>query len=163
MSIRHRYDTDDESIGSEFGENEEILADILLENSDDTLLNLTFLKINDQNKSALESQFTFSNNSDIKSALKKLDGYRYISNVSVVKPGRMLKFINLNDEEFKIKTGGAIAEVNIGDNGAMIVCRSFNNRYYTLHMNENIMFQKLSTNECIIISALEIIDQENEL
>ena len=59
-----------------------------------------------------------------------------------------------------------ICEIKITDDGVLITSKNFMHRHYTFKMDECLIFQKLSTQEQIIINALDHLektkDEENE-
>ena len=52
-----------------------------------------------------------------------------------------------------------ICEIKITDNGVLITCKNFMHRHYTFKMDECLIFQKLTTQEQIIISALDHLEK----
>jgi len=88
--------------------------------------------------------------------LKKLNGYRYIDEISDIKYGRFIRWIPLSDPNYlPLHYCGIICDIKIVDNGVLITCKNFMHRHYTFKMDECFIFQKLTTQEQIIINALD--------
>ena len=98
--------------------------------------------------------------------LKKLNGYRYIDEISDIKYGRFIRWIPLSDPNYlPLHYCGIICDIKIVDNGVLITCKNFMHRHYTFKMDECFIFQKLTTQEQIIINALDHLaesDSESE-
>ena len=92
--------------------------------------------------------------------LKKLKGYRYIDELSELKYGSFIKWIPITDPNYlPLNYSGMICDINITDKGVFIKCKNFMHRYYTFKMDECLIFQKLSTQEMVIISALDHLEE----
>ena len=85
-----------------------------------------------------------------------LKDYLFIDELSDIKDGRFVKWINFEDPE-KLKQGGIICGYEIGNEGVYLKCKNFKNRFFSLSLEKNLVFQKLSNQEIIIINALKLI------
>jgi len=95
--------------------------------------------------------------------LKKLKGYRYVDEITDLKHGSFVKWIPLKDPSYlPLNYSGIICEIKITDEGVMIVCKNFMHRHYTFKMDECLMFQKLSAQEQVILTALDHLEKEEE-
>jgi hypothetical protein len=56
-----------------------------------------------------------------------------------------------------------ICDIKITDSGVLITCKNFMHRHYTFKMDECLIFQKLTSQERIIIHALDHLDKTKEL
>lgn len=89
---------------------------------------------------------------------KKLNTYRFIDEISDLNPGNYIRWINLNDpNDIKITTGGYICEIEINKDGINIKIKTHNNRYIQIKLDEVFLFQKLTDDELIVLSALKYI------
>lgn len=89
----------------------------------------------------------------------KLKEYRYINNINDLNYGCYIRSINLIDpDNIKLTNGGFICDIKI-NNGIEILCRNTFNKFFQLNFDENLIFQKLTLQEQIILKALKIIDQ----
>jgi hypothetical protein len=55
-----------------------------------------------------------------------------------------------------------ICDIKITDNGVLITCKNFMHRHYTFKMDECLIFQKLTTQEKVIIHALDHLDNTKD-
>ena len=91
--------------------------------------------------------------------LKKLKHYRYIDELPGMKYGSYIRWISLkNPENLKLTNGGIVCEMKVGDSGIVIVCKNNFNRFFQINMNETLIFQKLSEQELVLLSALDYIN-----
>jgi hypothetical protein len=97
---------------------------------------------------------------DLKSFHKKLNGYMYIDNISDLKYGRNIRWINLKRlDPIKITNGSVLCDIKIGAKGIVLVLKGFNSSFITLYFNENILFQKINDEEKIILKAVEYLEK----
>ena len=97
---------------------------------------------------------------DLKKYHKTLKNYRYIDEIKDLKYGSFLRWFNLQkDSNLKLVTGGVLCDIKIMDDGVHIVCKNFQNKYMQIRMDECIIFQKLSDQEQIILSAVEYLNK----
>jgi hypothetical protein len=97
---------------------------------------------------------------DLKSFHKKLNGYMYIDNISDLKYGRNIRWINLKRlDPIKITNGSVLCDIKIGAKGILLVLKGFNASYITLYFNENILFQKINDEEKMILKAVEYLEK----
>ncbi len=88
--------------------------------------------------------------------LKKLKEYRYIDEIKDLRYGGFIKWIPIIDPtNIPLHYSGIICDIKITDDGVLIVCKNFMHRHYTFKMDECLIFQKLSQQEQIILSALD--------
>jgi hypothetical protein len=96
----------------------------------------------------------------LKSFHKKLNGYMYIDNISDLKYGRNIRWINLKKlDPIKITNGSVLCDIKIGAKGIVLVLKGFNASYITLYFNENILFQKINDEEKMILKAVEYLEK----
>lgn len=129
-----------------------------LENEDnEELLNIDFNTLNQQ-KEQIISKLKLSV-SDHKSMIKKLTAYRFIDELPEMKYGSYIRWVCLKDpDNLKLTNGGIVCEMKVGDTGIVVVCKNRFNRFFQLNMNENLIFQKLSEQEQVLLSALDFIN-----
>jgi len=125
--------------------------------TNENILHLTTTKIVEQNLNILkelhlERDITLN-------YLKKLKGYKYVDELNELKYGSFIKWIPIIDPNYlPLHYCGIICEIKIIDDGVLITCKNFMHRHYTFKMDECLIFQKLSTQELIIINALDHLD-----
>jgi hypothetical protein len=118
------------------------------------LMNLTTEKINQMKLEILkELQLP----SDIlKNYYQKLRYYRYVDEINDLDVGAFIRWIPIADPENIYLTAGAlICEVKITDSGMQVVCKNFAKKCFQLKMDECLIFQKMSSQEQVILSALD--------
>jgi len=94
--------------------------------------------------------------------LKKLKGYRYIDEINDLKHGSFIRWIPITNPAYlPLHHCGIICDIKIIDDGVLITCKNFMYRHYTFKMDECLVFQKLTTQEQIIINALDHLEKTN--
>lgn len=95
--------------------------------------------------------------------LNKLKGYRYVDEIKDLKYGVYIRWIPITDpNNIQLKYCGIICDIKITDNGVIIVCKNFMHRHYQFKMDECLIFQKLTNQELIILSALDHLDGDKK-
>ena len=126
--------------------------------NNENIMNLTTQKILEMNLNILkelhlDKQITLN-------YLKKLKEYRYIDEINDLKHGAFIKWIPITDPSYlPLHHCGMICEIKITDNGVFITCKNFMHRHYTFKMDECLIFQKLTSQEKVIIYALDHLEQ----
>ena len=122
------------------------------------LLNLTTLKIQELNLNILkELKLKKKETLDL---LKKLNGYKYVDELKELKYGRFIRWIPISDPEYlHLIKGGVICEVKVRDDGIHIIYKNFMHRHFQFKMDECLIFQKLSSQELVLLSALDHISK----
>lgn len=92
--------------------------------------------------------------------LKKLKDYRYIDELKELHIGAYIRWIKYKDEESEIKlTNGAILNDIKFEENTNLLLRNNYNRFFSVSMADNLIFQKLTNQEKIILYAIENIDK----
>ena len=92
--------------------------------------------------------------------LKKLKDYRYIDELKELHIGAYIRWIKYKDEESEIKlTNGAILNDIKFEENTNLLLRNNLNRFFSVSMADNLIFQKLTNQEKIILYAIENIDK----
>ena len=95
--------------------------------------------------------------------LKKLQGYRYVDEINDLIHGSFIRWIPITDPNYlPLNHCGMICDIKIVDNGILITCKNFMHRHYIFKMDECLIFQKLTSQEKIIISALDHLQKTDE-
>jgi hypothetical protein len=90
--------------------------------------------------------------------MRKLKDYKYVDELSDLKYGTYLRWIPIDDAENIYLTKGAIfCEVKITDDGAFLICKNYGygGKHFRLNMDKNLLFQKLTGQELVLLSALD--------
>ena len=95
----------------------------------------------------------------MKDNLKKLKEYRYINNINDLNYGCYIRWINLkNIENLKLTNGGFICDIKINE-GIEILCRNNFNKLFQLRFDENLIFQKLTDQEKVLLSVVDYLNK----
>ena len=99
------------------------------------------------------------NRETLKKYNKSLKSYRYIDEIPDIKFGRYIRWIPLKDpRKVKLTNGGIVCDVKIGDD-VSVVCRNAINRLFEFKMSECLVFQKMSDQELVLLSALSYLNK----
>ena len=130
-----------------------------LDNEDNsTLINLTKEKIaKDKNDILQQLQL---DGQMVKDLNKKLKLYRQIDELSDLKYGSYIRWINISKpDKIKLTNGGIVCDIKINDDGTHIVCKNSFNKFMQLKMDECVIFQKINHQEEVIIAVLSYLDK----
>ena len=120
----------------------------------DYLLHLTTKKIQELNLNILKELGLPKN--DTLDMLKQLTTYKYVDEIKELKYGRFIRWIPIKDPtKLKMTKGGIICDIKVTDNGIQIVCKNFIHRHFQFNMDECLIFQRLSSQELVLLSALD--------
>ena len=138
--------------------NVEQLLKALDEESNESLLNFTTKKIREMNRTILKTLPL--EKEELRDFLIKLKDYRYVDEMNDLKYGTYIRWIPIDIEEggqFYLTRGAVFCEMKITDEGVFCVCKNFGYHptYFQIAMDKNLLFQKLTTQEKILLSALD--------
>lgn len=120
----------------------------------DYLLHLTTKKIQELNLNILTELGLPKN--DTLDMLKQLSTYKYVDEIKELKYGRFIRWVPIKDPtKLKMTKGGIICDIKVTDNGIQIVCKNFIHRHFQFKMDECLIFQRLSSQELVLLSALD--------
>ena len=128
---------------------------------------------NDKNESIMETTRsdikTIKNNvlqqlnlprETLKELHRKLNNYRYISDISELQSGCFLRWINLkNYDNLQLTRGAFLCDIDITDDGINIIFKNLYGKHCTFKMNELLLFQKITDDEQVILSALKYLQK----
>jgi hypothetical protein len=89
---------------------------------------------------------------------KKLVHYKYVDEMDDLKNGTYLRWIPINDPNYiELKKGAIFCNIKITDEGVFLICKNhgFQSRYFQIKLDENLIFQRLTEQELILLSALD--------
>jgi hypothetical protein len=143
------------------GLNVDSLMTALDNEKNDGIINLTTSKIQETNLNILKELHL--NKEILIDYFKKLKGYRYVDELDDLKYGGFIRWIPLTNPDYlPLNQCGIICDIIIADNGVYIVCKNFMHRHYRFKMDECLIFQKLSSQEMIILSALDHLTEDKK-
>jgi hypothetical protein len=141
------------------GLNVDNLMTALDNETNDSIMNLTTAKIQETIFNILKELHL--DRQVLIDYFKKLKGYRYVDELNDLKYGGFIRWIPLTDPDYlPLNQCGIICDIKIADDGVYIVCKNFMHRHYRFKMDECLIFQKLSSQEMIILSALDHLSTE---
>ena len=132
------------------------LLKALDDESNETLMNFTSDKIKEMNLNVLkELQLP---RKDTLELMSKLKDYKYVDEMNELKYGAYIRWIPIEDPTNIYLTQGALfCEMKITDNGVFCVCKNygFKSRHFNISMDKNLIFQRLTDQELVLLSALD--------
>jgi len=90
--------------------------------------------------------------------MKKLREYKYVDEMSDLKYGTYIRWICIEDpKKICLVKGAVFCEMKITDDGIFLVCKNYgyNSRHFQIKMDTCLIFQKLTNQEQILLSALD--------
>jgi hypothetical protein len=129
--------------------------------NNESIINLTSKKILEMNLNIIKELHL--DKATTLDYLKKLQGYRYVDEINDLIHGSFIRWIPITDPNYlPLNHCGMICDIKIVDNGILITCKNFMHRHYIFKMDECLIFQKLTSQEKIIISALDHLQKTDE-
>jgi len=89
----------------------------------------------------------------IKDFSQRLAGYRYIENLFDIQKGRFIRWIKEGGDT--LTNGGIVVDIKFLDRGTHILCKNAFNKFFQIKFDGNIIFQKLTTGEQLILYVYE--------
>jgi len=90
--------------------------------------------------------------------MKKLKDYKYVDEMKDLKYGTYLRWIAISDpEDIHLTKGALFCEMKVKEDGIYIICKNygFNRKHFQIKLDENLIFQKLTEQELVLLSALD--------
>jgi hypothetical protein len=135
------------------------LLKALDDDSNEVLFNYTTDKIRKMNLSILnELHLPKKETIDI---YNKLKNYKYIDEINELKYGTFIRWIPIEDpKNIYLTTGALFCEIKFKDEGVFCICKNFGFpiRHFQLSIDKNLIFQKLTDQELVLLSALDHLD-----
>lgn len=132
------------------------LLKALDDDSNESLMNFTTNQIKEMNLKILK-ELRLSRE-DTLELLQKLNEYRYVDEMNDLKYGTYLRWIPIsNPDSIHLTKGAIFCEMKITDDGVNLVCKNhgFNSRFFQIKLDENLIFQKMTDQELVLLSALD--------
>ena len=135
-----------------------VLLKALDNDANENIINMSYKKIKEMTHSML-SELELEKDM-FKDYLTKLKQYRYMDELNDLKIGAFIRWIPLADpENIHLTQGGIICDIKITDKGIALVCKNFAHKHYHLNPDELMIFQKLSGQEQVLLSALDYLEK----
>ena len=96
--------------------------------------------------------------------LYKLRDYRHVDDLNGLTHGAYIRWIDLkNPERLCLARGAIICDIKIGQKGVHLLCKTHPNpAMFHVVMDEVIVFQRLSQQERVILTAMDYLDDDND-
>ena len=124
--------------------------------SNESLMNFTSDKIKEMNLNIIkELALPKTHTLEI---MNKLTQYKYIDEMNELKYGSYIRWIPIEDpDNIHLTKGALFCEMKITDNGVFCVCKNYgySYRHFLLSMDKNLIFQRLTDQELVLLSALD--------
>jgi hypothetical protein len=115
---------------------------------------LTTNKINEMKQEIL-SELNLSKD-EKKGLIQKLKEYVYVDEMNDLRYGAFIRWIPIKDpDNVHLTPGGILCEIKVTDDGVSLACKNFAHKYYQIKMDECLIFQKLTSQEQVLLSALD--------
>jgi len=94
--------------------------------------------------------------------LYKLRDYRHVDDLNGIMHGAYIRWIDLkNPAHLSLARGAIICDIKIGQKGVQLLCKTHPNpAMFHVVMDEVIIFQRLSQQERVILSAMDYLDDD---
>ena len=132
--------------------------DIIQELNDKNLIHMTSGKIKEMKNNSLQKLYL--ERADLLKYHKILKDYKFVDELDEIKLGSYIRWFNLNRmEDMRLTNGGIIVDFKKGIDDILIVCKNRMQRFFTLKMNQCVIFQKLSSQERVLIKIIDYINK----
>jgi hypothetical protein len=132
------------------------LLKALDDETNETLMNFTTDKIREMNLNILKELHLPK--TETLELLKKLYNYKYVDEMNDLKYGSYIRWVPLEDpKNIQLKQGSIFCEMKIKEDGVYCICKNhgFKSRYFQLSFDKNLIFQRLTEQEMVLLSALD--------
>ena len=92
----------------------------------------------------------------------KLINYKYVDEMKDLKYGTFIRWIPIDDpNNIYLSKGSLFCEMKITNNGVFCVCKNYGyaSRHFQISMDKNLIFQKLTEQELVLLSALDYLSK----
>ena len=139
--------------------NIELLEKALENDSNLSIVNTNIQTIKTKKNDILQ-QLGIKNRDNLKEYHSKLKNYRYIENIKELRDGGIIRWININKlDDIHLSGTAILCDIKILDKGIALVIRRFGNRYLTIYLNENLVFQYINDEENILLKAIDYLSK----
>jgi hypothetical protein len=90
---------------------------------------------------------------------KKLVEYRLVDEIYKLHKGKHVRWIREQSDKPYLTNGGIVVDIKFLDNGVHVVCKN-KNRFIQYKFDDCITFQKLSTDEQLILGCFEFVNNK---
>ena len=139
----------------------EVLNNAIDDESNETLLGLTTVKIKEMNLKVVNELCLPKDEAlDI---MRKLNDYKCVDEMDDLKYGTYIRWIKLNNpDDLNLTKGAIFSDIKITDQGVNLICKNFgdSSKRFTIKMDECLIFRKLTNQEMVLLSALDHLSKD---
>tara|TARA_Y100000589_G_C26629029_1_gene417272 strand:+ start:69 stop:482 length:414 start_codon:yes stop_codon:yes gene_type:complete len=136
----------------------ENLIDALENDKNESIMNTNLSNIKEIKNNVLQ-QLNISRES-LKALHEKLKNYRFVDEISDLQSGNYVRWINLkNPEKLYLTRGAFLCDIEINNDGVHIIFRNPRGRYCQIRMDEVFLFQRLTDQEQVLLSAIKYLQK----
>ena len=133
---------------------EELLKKALDNDKNELILNMDTDKVT-KTKNDILSQLNLPKG-ELKTIQKKLKEYRFIDDMNELHFGSYIRWITIkNPENIRLTNGGIVCDIKVINDDIHITCKNNMNRFFQLKMSENIIFQKITNQERVLLKVMD--------
>jgi hypothetical protein len=139
----------------------EVLNNAIDDESNETLLGLTTIKIKEMNLKVINELCLPKE--DAVGIMRKLNDYKYVDEMDDLKYGTYIRWIKLNDpDDLNLTKGAIFSDIKITEEGVNLICKNFgdSSKRFTIKMDECLIFRKLTNQEMVLLSALDHLSKD---
>ena len=132
------------------------LLKALDDDTNESLMNFTTLKLREMILKILK-ELQLPRNETLE-LMNDLKDYKYVDEMKDLKYGTYLRWIPIDDpENIHLKKGALFCEMKVKEDGVYIICKNYgyNRKHFQIKLDENLIFQKLTEQELVLLSALD--------
>ncbi len=125
------------------------------------LLNKTTDIIEEEKRIILETHFNSipDGKQKINDFMNRLREYRLVDEVDTLHIGKQTRWISTIKENPTITNGGILVNIVFGDDGILLRIQLWSKSIIQIRMDENIVFQKISYGEQLVLLASNIVNK----
>jgi len=112
--------------------------------------------LDDVSREKLEQLAIIKDRDAIKTLFSKLVDYRYVDEIYQLHRGKHVRWIR-HTNPADLKTGGIVVDIKFLDTGTHVLVKNNFNRFIQYKYDDCITFQKMSTDEMLILAAYDSI------
>jgi hypothetical protein len=133
----------------------EQLLKALDNDENENLINMTSEKLNNMKREILtEIQLSPQ---EVAEYMQKLKEYKYIDEIFEIKCGKYIRTIPISYLPPTLSRGGIVVGIDFTDTGTYLLCKNNCNRIFKVGFDKHLIFQKLSEDELLYLTASEYI------
>ena len=136
----------------------ELMERAVNNSKNDSIVKLNSFKIARDKKMILNDLNLNKNEEQV--ILNKLLNYRLVDEIKDIEVGNYIRWISIKEgvEEIKLTTGGHIITLEIENDGLHIKCKNRLNNIFEIRLDENIIFQKLTDQEELLLKVIDYLE-----